>query len=35
MYPCPARVKEYLEIQYGYIGEGAIWDPEVDRWVKG
>jgi len=35
MYPCPARVKEYLEIQYGYIGEGAIWDPEIDRWVKG
>ncbi len=34
MYPCPARVEEYLEIQYGYIGEGAIWDPEVDRWVQ-
>ncbi len=35
MYPCPTRIREYLEIQYGYIGEGAIWDPEVDRWVKG
>jgi hypothetical protein len=34
MYPCPARVEEYLEIQYGYIGEGASWDPELDRWVK-
>ena len=34
-YPCPARVKEYLEIQYGYIGEGAIWDPGTDRWIKG
>ena len=35
MYPCPSRVKEYLEIQYGYIGEGAIWNPETNRWVKG
>jgi len=35
MYPCPTRVEEYLEIQYGYIGEGAFWDPETDRWVKG
>jgi len=35
MYPCPTRMKEYLEIQYGYIGEGAIWDPEVERWIKG
>jgi phosphorylcholine metabolism protein LicD len=34
-YPCPARVQDYLEIQYGYTGEGAIWDPETDRWVKG
>ena len=34
MYPCPARTREYLEIQYGYIGEGAIWDPEAARWVK-
>jgi hypothetical protein len=34
MYPCPARVEEHLEIQHGYIGEGATWDPEVDRWVK-
>lgn len=33
-YPCPARVEEYLKIQYGYIGEGAIWDPETDRWVR-
>lgn len=35
MYPCPARVEEYLEIQYGYIGEGAIWNPDIARWVKG
>ena len=35
MYPCPAQVKEYLEIQYGYIGEGAIWDPQASRWTKG
>ena len=35
MYPCPAEVKQYLEIQYGYIGEGAIWDADTDRWVKG
>jgi hypothetical protein len=34
-YPCPARVKEYLEIQYGYIGEGAIWVPQTNRWMKG
>ncbi len=34
MYPCPTRVKEYLEIQYGYIGEGAIWDPKINRWIK-
>jgi hypothetical protein len=34
-YPCPARVQEYLEIQYGYIGEGAIWNPELNRWVQG
>ncbi len=34
-YPCPARVREYLEIQYGYIGEGAIWDPDESRWVRG
>ncbi len=34
-YPCPARVKEYLEIQYGYIGKCAIWDPGTDRWIKG
>jgi hypothetical protein len=33
MYPRPARMKEYLEIQYGYIGEGASWDPEIDRWI--
>jgi hypothetical protein len=33
-YCCPARVEEYLEIQYGYIGEGAIWKPEINRWVK-
>jgi phosphorylcholine metabolism protein LicD len=35
MYPCPTRVEEYLEIQYGYIGEDAHWDPEICRWVKG
>jgi phosphorylcholine metabolism protein LicD len=35
MYPCPAETERYLEIQYGYIGEGAIWDPSIDRWVKG
>ncbi len=35
MYPCPTRIEEYLEIQYGYIGEGAFWDPETYRWVKG
>jgi len=34
-YPCPARVREYLEIQYGYIGEGAIWSPELNRWLQG
>jgi len=33
-YPCPARVQEYLEIQYGYIGEGAFWNPELNRWVQ-
>ena len=33
-YPCPARVQEYLEIQYGYIGEGANWDPDINRWVQ-
>jgi len=35
MYPCPNRIEEYLEIQYGYIGEGAFWDPEINRWAKG
>jgi hypothetical protein len=35
IYPCPARVREYLEIQYGYIGEGANWNPELKRWVQG
>ena len=35
MYPCPANVQEYLEIQYGYIGEGAIWEPKINRWIKG
>ena len=35
MYPCPARVEEYLEIQYGYIGEDALWDCEINRWIKG
>jgi len=34
-YPCPALVKKYLEIQYGYIGEGAVWLPETNRWAKG
>jgi phosphorylcholine metabolism protein LicD len=34
MYPCPSRIEEYLEIQYGYIGEGAFWDPETNRWAK-
>jgi hypothetical protein len=34
-YPCPARVREYLEMQYGYIGEGAIWSPELNRWLQG
>ena len=33
-YPCPARTKKYLEIQYGYIGDGAIWDPDTARWTK-
>jgi hypothetical protein len=32
---CPARVQEYLEIQYGYIGEHAIWNPELNRWTQG
>ncbi len=34
IYPCPTHIEEYLEIQYGYIGEGAFWDPKVNRWVK-
>jgi hypothetical protein len=34
-YPCPAQVKEYLEIQYGYIGEGAIWNSKSNRWTEG
>ena len=34
-YPCPAQVEEYLQIQYGYIGEGAVWDPEANCWIKG
>jgi phosphorylcholine metabolism protein LicD len=34
MYPCPTSIEEYLEIQYGYIGEGAFWDPEINRWAK-
>lgn len=34
MYPCPTHLKEYLEIQYGYIGEGAYWDPDINRWAK-
>jgi phosphorylcholine metabolism protein LicD len=33
-YPCPTHIEEYLEIQYGYIGQNAIWDPEINRWVK-
>ena len=35
IYPCPALIEEYLEIQYGYIGEDALWDPEINRWIKG
>ena len=34
MYPRPNRIEEYLEIQYGFIGDGAFWDPEINRWVK-
>ena len=34
IYPCPTHIEEYLEIQYGYIGEGAFWDPAINRWVK-
>ena len=34
MYPCPSRVEEYLEIQYGYVGEDALWDREINRWIK-
>jgi phosphorylcholine metabolism protein LicD len=34
MYPRPNRIEEYLEIQYGYIGDGAFWDPEINRWAK-
>ena len=34
MYPCPTRLEEYLEIQYGYIGDGAYWDPDINRWAK-
>ncbi len=34
MYPRPNLIEEYLEIQYGYIGEGAFWDPEINRWAK-
>lgn len=34
IYPCPSRIEQYLEIQYGYIGEGAYWDPEINRWEK-
>jgi len=34
MYSCPNQIEEYLEIQYGYIGEGAFWDPEINRWLR-
>ena len=34
MYPCPTRLDEYLKIQYGYIGESAFWDPDINRWAK-
>jgi hypothetical protein len=34
-YPCPSSSEEYLTIQYGYIGEGAIWDPGSTRWIQG
>ena len=34
-YPCPTQTEEYLGIQYGYIGEGANWDSETNRWIKG
>ena len=27
-------LEEYLKIQYGYIGEGAYWDPDINRWAK-
>jgi hypothetical protein len=35
VYPCPSSAEEYLTIQYGYIGEGAIWDPDSTRWIQG
>jgi len=34
MYPCPTHLEKYLEIQYGYIGEGAFWDSAINRWAK-
>lgn len=33
-YPCPNKTEEYLKIQYGYIGENAVYDPETDRYVE-
>lgn len=32
-YPCPNKVKDYLEIEYGYIGENAVYDRETDRYI--
>ena len=32
-YPCPNKVKKYLEIEYGYIGENAVYDRDTDRYI--
>jgi len=33
-HPCPNQIEEYLKIQYGYIGDNAVYDATTDRYIE-
>ena len=34
VFPAPCNCEQYLTDMYGYIGEGAVYDPETKKYVK-
>jgi len=35
VYNAPHSAQRYLQEQYGYLGENAVFDQETGRYVKG